>query len=102
MSHARDAPHLPTQPTDPSVLSCPSPPQDAKRADFPLPTLGPKLAALQHEASFGRGFVVLKGVPVERYSRKASVIAFWLIGQHWGLVSRDHTALSGDYTATPL
>ena len=74
-------------------LLSPTPPQDAKRADFPLPTLGPKLAALQHEASFGRGFVVLKGVPVERYSRKASVIAFWLIGQHWGLVSGGHTAV---------
>lgn len=60
--------------------------QDARKADFPLPTLGPKLTAIQQEASFGRGFALLKGVPVDRYSRKESLIAYWLIGQHWGAV----------------
>ena len=60
--------------------------QDARKADFPLPKLGPKLSAIQQEASFGRGFALLKGVPVERYSRKESLIAYWLIGQHWGTV----------------
>lgn len=60
--------------------------QDARKADFMLPTLGPKLSAIQQEASFGRGFALLKGVPVDRYSRKESLIAYWLIGQHWGTV----------------
>lgn len=43
--------------------------QDVKLDAFPLPTLGPKLKAMQHEASFGRGFQMIKGVPVDRYTR---------------------------------
>jgi len=59
--------------------------KDAKKADFPLPLFGPKLEGMQTEASFGRGFVLLKGVPVSRYTRRESLIAYWLIGQHWGM-----------------
>ena len=60
--------------------------QDVKKADFPLPQFGPKLKEMQNEASFGRGFVLLKGVPVDRYTRRESLLAYWLIGQHWGMV----------------
>ncbi|MEM7376782.1 MAG: TauD/TfdA family dioxygenase, partial [Pseudomonadota bacterium] len=39
-----------------------------ERADFPLPRLGPKLDAVAAELEDGRGFVLLRGVPITRYS----------------------------------
>src|SRR5262245_38365838 len=41
---------------------------DVRRRDFELPTLEPKLATHLEEIRAGRGFVVLRGLPVERYS----------------------------------
>ena len=38
---------------------------DIRREDFPLPTLGPVLDRLRAEVLDGRGFVLLRGVPVE-------------------------------------
>ena len=38
-----------------------------EQADFPLPRLGRRLKALQEELEDGRGFAVLRGVPVARY-----------------------------------
>lgn len=38
-------------------------------ADFPLPTLGPLLAAILRDVTSGRGFALLKGLPVQRWSR---------------------------------
>ena len=55
----------------------------ASREDFPLPTLGPKLAALAEEAKHGRGFVLLKGFPVEKLTRQQSVIGYWGLGLYW-------------------
>ena len=38
---------------------------DIRRDDFPLPTLGPVLDRLRVEVLDGRGFVLLRGMPVE-------------------------------------
>ena len=38
------------------------------REKFPLPTLGPRLEALRHELLHGRGFALLRGLPMERYA----------------------------------
>jgi hypothetical protein len=38
--------------------------------DFPLPALGPTLTALQRDVIEGRGFVLLRGVPVDGLSRE--------------------------------
>lgn len=45
--------------------------------DFPLPSLGPKLRSLLREVTHGRGFQLLSGVPVERWSQKQSILAYW-------------------------
>lgn len=55
-----------------------------RREDFPLPSLGPKLEAIQHEVTWGRGFALLRGVPVWRYTRRESLAAYWGIGLYWG------------------
>jgi len=52
--------------------------------DFPLPTLGPRLRRLLEEVLNGRGFVLIKALPVERWSAREAAIAFLGIGVHLG------------------
>ena len=53
--------------------------------DFPLPTLGPKLKArVRDEVLNGRGFLLLRGLPVERWSMRQSATAFFGLGAHLG------------------
>ncbi len=55
-----------------------------RAADFPLPTLGPRLARIRHDVLHGRGFVLLRGLPVQRWSRRESASAFFGLGTHFG------------------
>jgi hypothetical protein len=56
-----------------------------KAADFPLPTLGPKLRArVENEVLNGRGFLLLRGLPVERWTMRESATAFFGLGAHLG------------------
>ena len=41
-----------------------------KRDDFVLPELGPKLAAICNEVINGRGFALVRGLPVEQWSMR--------------------------------
>ena len=54
------------------------------RADFPLPTLGPVLDRLRDELLNGRGFVLIRGLPVEGRPIAASATAYWGIGTYFG------------------
>lgn len=54
------------------------------KEEFHLPTLGPKLDAIRKEVSFGRGFAIIKTIPVKEWSRAETVAAYWGIGLHWG------------------
>src|SRR5438874_2089654 len=55
-----------------------------KTKDFPLPTLGPRLRRLLEEVLSGRGFVLIKALPVQRWTRREAAIAFLGIGVHLG------------------
>ena len=55
-----------------------------RREDFPLPTLGPLLDQLRAEVLDGRGFVLLRGVPVEDRPIAESAAAYWGIGSYFG------------------
>ncbi len=57
---------------------------DISRDDFPLPTFGPRLHSLLGEVLDGRGFVLLRRLPVERWSNLQTAIAFLGIGSHLG------------------
>ncbi|HEX3884253.1 MAG TPA: TauD/TfdA family dioxygenase [Stellaceae bacterium] len=57
---------------------------DITRADFPLATLGPVLDKLRGEILNGRGFVLLRGIPVEGRPIADSATAYWGIGMHLG------------------
>ncbi|KAF8995161.1 taurine catabolism dioxygenase TauD [Cyathus striatus] len=43
---------------------------------FPLPTLGPELKLLAKELHYGRGFVVLRTIPVSSYSRYDNILIY--------------------------
>ncbi|MCA8926878.1 MAG: TauD/TfdA family dioxygenase [Alphaproteobacteria bacterium] len=53
-------------------------------ADFPLPTLAPRLAAIRREALHGCGFFLLRGLPIARYDIADAARIFWGLGAHWG------------------
>ena len=57
---------------------------DITRDDFVLSTLGDRLDAVADEVVNGRGIGLIRGVPVERYSRMQAAIAFWGIGLFLG------------------
>ena len=53
-------------------------------ATFPLPTFGPSLRGVLRELLEGRGFILLRGLPVERWSREEQAIAYLGIGSWLG------------------
>lgn len=55
-----------------------------RQADFPLPTLGPVLEHLRDEVLSGRGFIRMRGVPVEHWPIRESAAAYWGIGTYFG------------------
>ena len=57
---------------------------DLTPADFPLPTLRPVIRAWRDEIANGRGFQVVCGVPVERWSSDETERFFWCLGLHMG------------------
>jgi hypothetical protein len=57
---------------------------EVRRADFPLPMLGPELDRLRAEVLNGRGFVLLRGLPVEGRRIADSAAAYWGIGTYFG------------------
>ena len=50
---------------------------EIRREDFPLPTLGPVLDRLRAEVLDGRGFGLLRGMPVEDRPIAESAMAYW-------------------------
>ncbi|GAB4822232.1 hypothetical protein N2152v2_009278 [Parachlorella kessleri] len=58
--------------------------QHITQEEFPLPKLGPKLKAIAREVTSGRGFKLIKGVPVDRWPHADTVLAYWGLGLYWG------------------
>jgi hypothetical protein len=56
-----------------------------EEADFPLPGLHDRLKDISDQVLNGRGVALIKGVPVERYSRREAAIAYWGIGLRLGV-----------------
>lgn len=57
---------------------------DITTQTFALPTLGPRLQRMQQEVLNGRGFVLIRGFPVDRYSVEESAMAYLGIGAWFG------------------
>ncbi len=52
---------------------------------FPLPVLGGFLRNLRQELRFGRGFLLLRGIPRERYSTDDMARIYFGLGAHIGV-----------------
>jgi hypothetical protein len=52
--------------------------------DFVLPTLRRRLIDILQDVLEGRGFVLLRGLPVEHWGRRLSAVAFLGLGLNWG------------------
>jgi len=55
-----------------------------RRDDFPLPTLAPVVRGWARELADGRGFLLVRGLPVERWRDEDAALVYWGIGQHLG------------------
>lgn len=53
-------------------------------ADFPVPSLQPKLSELARDIEFGRGFALLRGMPVLRWGMQDATTIYWGISTHIG------------------
>jgi hypothetical protein len=56
-----------------------------ERHHFPLPRLAELVAEWRRELSDGRGFVLLRGLPVERWGQEFSSFVYWGLGIHLGM-----------------
>jgi Taurine catabolism dioxygenase TauD, TfdA family len=59
--------------------------EEMRAEDLPLPTLAKKLDGWRREVAEGRGFVVIQGLPVERWGADDSARAFYGLGLHLGV-----------------
>jgi hypothetical protein len=65
------------------------------RDDFPLPKFSGPLADMLAALQEGRGFAIIRGLPVDRYTMDEAAIIFWGIGNYLG---RPHCQTpKGDY-----
>jgi hypothetical protein len=56
-----------------------------RRPDFPLgASMQALLRQVRKDTLHGRGFMLLRGLPVERYTRREAAIAYWGLGSHLG------------------
>ena len=53
-------------------------------ADFQLPEIQDDINDIYHELIHGRGVVILRGLPVERYTLEELEILYWGLGTHFG------------------
>ena len=58
---------------------------DVARDDFPLPSMNRYFESMLEALEGGRGFAVLRGLPVNRWNDTENRIAIWGMGTHLGL-----------------
>ena len=54
------------------------------RRDFSLPNIEAKFGAIREEVMVGRGFALLRGLPVERWSIRETATAYFGLGTYFG------------------
>jgi len=60
-------------------------PTDITAADFQHPDLDDDLSSTLNELLFGRGIVVMRGLPADRYDADDMAKMYWGIGTHFGV-----------------
>jgi hypothetical protein len=57
---------------------------ELRAEDFPLPTLGKEVERWREEIETGRGFLLVRGVPVAGWTQAEAERCFWCLGLHMG------------------
>lgn len=60
------------------------PREQITRADVPFDALAPVIASWREALAHGRGFLLVRGLPVERMAFEDAVTAYWAMGLHLG------------------
>jgi hypothetical protein len=80
------------------------------REDFPLPNLSKKLSEILEELETGRGFFLIRGIPVERLGSDDAITVYWGLGAYLGEVVAQNMmgellghvqAIPGDWNDNP-
>ncbi len=58
--------------------------KEVTASEYPIPALGPAIAAWMRELDDGRGIMLVRGFPAADYSEAEAAFAYWLIGLHMG------------------
>ncbi|MFB5283187.1 TauD/TfdA family dioxygenase [Peribacillus asahii] len=58
---------------------------DFTKEDFPIPDLANVIEYFVDELEKGRGFLLIRGLPMERYSDEEASIIYWGLGLHMGI-----------------
>lgn len=58
---------------------------DFSKEDFPIPDLADEIAYFVEELEDGKGFLLIRGLPMERYTDEEASIIFWGLGLHMGV-----------------
>lgn len=56
------------------------------KEQFPLPRLSAKLADIDKQIRHGRGFVVIRGLPLNKYDNEQTRTLYWGLGAHLGQI----------------
>ncbi|MEM1402491.1 MAG: TauD/TfdA family dioxygenase [Pseudomonadota bacterium] len=65
---------------------------EVTRGRFQLPRLAPRIRGWSDDICKGKGFVVLRGLPVQDWGEEKSSYVFWGIGHHLGLPGAQNAA----------
>lgn len=58
---------------------------DFTKEDFPIPGLADEISGLIDELENGRGFLLIRGLPIERYTDEEASIIYYGLGLHMGI-----------------
>ncbi|MEM7345556.1 MAG: TauD/TfdA family dioxygenase [Chloroflexota bacterium] len=58
--------------------------KDVNQQDFAMSTIAADLATVRHELTQGRGFVMIRGFPINDYSLDEIGLMYWGLGTHFG------------------
>jgi len=75
-----------------AVANCSFDLANITKADFPLPNFSSRLKASLTEVQNGRGFVLIRGLPLDRWSIREAATAFLGIGVHLGSLRSQNAA----------
>src|SRR5438128_1192030 len=67
-----------------SLRATRTPRENLTRSDIGFDALAPAIASWRETLAHGRGFVLVRGLPVARMTHDDAVVAYWALGLHLG------------------